>query len=133
MAGVASTALPDWNSQAAVPLLDRIAIGEGTSDSQAQYHNFPSSYDVPLGYGKYGTPSVDGNPTTLSQMTLGEVQTFQQQMIDNGASSGAVGKYQITQGTLADLKSRLGLSDDTPFNAATQEMLGQALLEKKKL
>jgi conjugal transfer mating pair stabilization protein TraG len=113
------------------PLLDRIALGEGTSDTQAQSHNFPSGYDVPLGYGQYGTPSVNGNPTTLSQMTLGEVQTFQQQMIDNGAPSGAVGKYQITQGTLADLKSSLGLSDDTPFNAVTQEMLGQARLEER--
>ena len=48
-------------------------------------HNFVSGYDVPLGYDKYANP-----PKPLTEMTIGEVQMFQQQMINNKAPSGAV-------------------------------------------
>ena len=123
LAGVTSTAFADSNispSQAAAPLLDRIALGEG------------SGYDTTYAYGQYNPE----NSKQLTDMTIGEVKTLQKQMLANqkndgiplGKQSSAVGKYQIIDTTLSGLEDTLGLSDNTPFDAATQDELGLALL-----
>lgn len=118
------------------PLLDEIAEGEGTSDDIAAEKGFASGYDVPLAYGAYGKPSVP-----LTEMTIKDVQDFQDLIIENQIkagilpkdASGAVGKYQITKTTLQGLlnKPELELTVDSPFNAETQEKLAQALLEER--
>ena len=122
----------DYNSAAAV-LLDRIALGEGTTDAAAQKHGLASAYDITYAYGIYNPK--DSKP--LTEMTIGEVKQLQQQMLANQAGSSAVGKYQILYKTLfgdartgaPGLQKTLGLSDNIPFDAATQEKLGLALLE----
>jgi hypothetical protein len=94
----------------AVPLLDRIALGEGTDDTVAQEMGYDSGYDVPFAYGKYGKPSKP-----LTEMNIGEVLKFQDEMIDNQVkagipgkkASGAVGRYQITRTTLGGLMKNL--------------------------
>jgi hypothetical protein len=120
----------DYDS-AAVPLLERIALGEGTSDAAAQQHGLASAYDITYAYGQYNPQ--DSKP--LTEMTIGEVKQLQQQMISNQANSNlpssAVGKYQLVSATLAEEQNKLGLSDDTKFDAATQELFGLSLLEKR--
>lgn len=120
----------DYNSAAAT-LLDRISIGEGTSDDAAQEHDLASAYDITYAYGQYNPE--DSKP--LTEMTIGEVKQLQQQMLANQASSklpsSAVGKYQLISTTLVEQQNKLGLSDDTKFDAATQELFGLSLLEKR--
>ena len=131
IAGVTSTTFADSNSQAAATLLDRIVLGEGTSDAAAQEHGLASDYDITYAYGQYNPP--DSKP--LSEMTIGEVKQLQQQMIANQAGnklkSSAVGKYQLIAETLEVQQKILGLPDDTKFDAATQELFGLSLLEKR--
>jgi len=116
---------------AAATLLDRIAIGEGTTDAAAQEHGLASAYDITYAYGIYD-PN-DSKP--LTEMTIGEVKQLQKQMLANQANSklpsSAVGKYQLISTTLVEQQNTLGLSDNTPFDAATQELFGLSLLEKR--
>ena len=51
-------------------------------------------------------------------MTLGEVMSLQSQ-----GKLFAAGRYQFIPGTLAETAQQLGLSMDTPFDAATQDAL----------
>lgn len=113
-------------------LLDRIAIGEGTSDANAQKHGFNSGYDVSLGYGAYG----GGTSKPLSEMTIAEVKEYQKRMLadpKNKMNSSAVGKYQIVGKTLRGLQSQYGIKDDEKFDAAMQDRLGEALLKQRGL
>lgn len=119
------------HSKAAAPLLDRIAIGEGTTDDAAHKHGLANAYDITYAYGKY-SPSETKPPT---KMTIGEVKQLQQQMLENQADnqlkSSAVGKYQLLYNTLVDQQKVLGLSDDTIFNEEIQDKIGLSLLEKR--
>lgn len=113
-------------------LLDRITQGEGTSDERAKKSGFESGYDVPYGFGKYGKPEKP-----LSQMTVGEVKEFQKKQIaatrgkipGTNQGTGAVGKYQVVQGTLAAQQKKLGFSDEDKFTPELQDKIGRSLLE----
>jgi len=91
-------------------LLDKISYGEGATPEllkkQSLKGEIISPYDMVYGYRRYLTPS-----TPVSSMTLKELFTFQNQLINKtkGTISGktstnkgtsAVGKYQILQSTL---------------------------------
>ena len=118
-------------ASAAVPLLERISLGEGTTDAAALQHDLTSAYEITYAYGQYNPK--DSKP--LTEMTIGEVKQLQQQMLANQAGnklqSSAVGKYQLISTTLEEQQNTLGLSDDTKFDAATQELFGLSLLEKR--
>jgi len=113
-------------------LLDRITQGEGTSDERAKKSGFESGYDVPYGFGKYGKPEKP-----LSEMTVGEVKEFQKKQIaatrgkipGTNQGTGAVGKYQVVQGTLAAQQKELGFSDEDKFTPELQDKIGRSLLE----
>lgn len=107
----------------AAGLLERIAIGEGTAGVKG--------YDTVYGYGKYSQPSKP-----ISQMTLSEVKAYQKEQIaatkgkipGTTSGTGAVGKYQVTQTTLAAQQKKLGLSDNDLFTADIQDKIGESLL-----
>lgn len=102
-------------------LLDRISIGEGTSDAEARKHpGFDSGYDA--------TYSYQPTPKPLSQMTLNEVAQFQDQM----RGPTPVGKYQILRGTLSGLKDKLGLTGGEMFSPDLQDRMGRELLTQRK-
>ena len=113
-------------------LLDRITQGEGTSDERAKKSGFESGYDVPYGFGKYGKPEKP-----LSEMTVGEVKEFQKKQIaatrgkipGTNQGTGAVGKYQVVQGTLAAQQKELGFSDEDKFTPELQDKIGRSLIE----
>jgi len=109
-------------------LLDRISVGEGTSDAAAKGRKFSSGYDVTYGYGAYAKPD---KPVT--QMTLDEIDALQREMIRNKSGSSVVGRYQIKRETLQELRGKLGLSGDEVFDAALQDQLGEALLNRRGL
>jgi hypothetical protein len=113
-------------------LLSRITKGEGTDDAKARKAGFESGYDVPYGFGKYVKPDKP-----LSQMTVGEVKEFQKKQIaatsgkvpGTKLGTGAVGKYQVVQGTLSAQQKLLGFSDEDIFTPELQDKIGRSLLE----
>jgi YD repeat-containing protein len=116
-------------------LLERISLGEGTSDAAARNHGFASGYDITLGYGQFAKSSIP-----LSQMTLAQVDKLQSRILDatrlawgSDKASSAVGKYEITRTTLRKLRVDLGLSDDMILTPALQDRLGIKLLEWRGL
>ena len=66
-------------------------------------------------YGSANSCDVTG---CISSMTLGEVMSLQSQ-----GKLFAAGRYQFIPSTLAETAQQLGLSMDTPFDAATQDAL----------
>lgn len=122
---------PSQQEVAIGSLLDTISDGEGTSDEAARNNGFATGYDVPLAYGAYAIPNKP-----LSEMTLGEIDQLQTEMLrnpDNDLNSSALGRYQITRTTLRDLRRQLGLGDDAVFDAAMQDGLARKLLERRGL
>lgn len=113
-------------------LLDQISEGEGTTNKKASQEkgDAVTAYDITFGYGKY-TPTklLSGKSVQpLSSLTIGEVKQVQLLMLKNGSRSTAVGKYQFIRGTLNELVTKLGLSDNTIFNADTQDKLAMQKL-----
>lgn len=132
-------------------LLERIAIGEGTTDKIANAKGFDSAYDVTYAYGKYTPTYVPGtnkkvNPIT--SLTIGEVKKVQAAMYANqtdpitgksksGIRSNPMGKYQIVNmknsPTMSLIQKQLDLSDETLFSADTQDRMGIQLLKNRGL
>jgi len=119
------------HDSAAAPLLERIALGEGTGDIKAQEEGYSSGYDVLYGYQK--PKDFDASyPESLTEMNLGQIKELQSKM-----SSSAIGKYQFLYSTLwgtqsnptGGLVSRLGLSLTEIFDDEMQNQLALALLE----
>jgi muramidase (phage lysozyme) len=100
-------------------VLERIAIGEGTSDSTAKAHHYDSGYDV--AYGNRPTQKP------ISQMTLDEVDQLQGQMGEHTP----IGKYQITQKTLDDLRNNFQLNGNRVFGPDLQDRMARRLLEQR--
>lgn len=76
-----------------------------------------------------------GNPTNSStdftKMTIQEVQHWQADFVAQGNASSAVGRYQIINTTLAELIAQLRIDPRQKFDAATQDKLAIALLERR--
>lgn len=116
-------------------LLNRIALGEGTSEDAAKQYGFKSGYDILYGYNEPEDFDSKFSGKSLTEMTLGEIWELQTKM----GRKNAVGRYQILSDTLFGtedngyygLQDILGLSDDTLFDVATQERLAKALLERR--
>ena len=110
-------------------LLHQIARGEGVDDDVARTHGYASSYDVPFNYGRYAQQSKP-----LTRMTLGEIDELQTRILAHPANrhnASPVGKYQIVQRTLRELKATLGLSDNVIFDQNLQDMLAAKRLEQR--
>lgn len=61
----------------------------------------------------------------LTEMTIGQVIAFQRRVRASGAASSAMGRYQFTYRTLSYLVSRLGIDENLPFDAITQDALAR--------
>ena len=84
---------------------------------------------VPESHGNYNAwyDHVDQNQVDLSTLTLDEVRTFQQQLLEDGNGGSAIGRYQFIPSTLEDLSDRLGLSGSERFTPAVQDRLALML------
>lgn len=94
------------------PLLDAISKGE----SGGSYNKIYGGREVPL-----------------TDMTIQEVMSLQNKMLNSGAPSTAVGKYQFISKTLKGAVAKLGLSADTQFTPEVQDKLAHVLLEGRGL
>jgi muramidase (phage lysozyme) len=74
---------------------------------------------------------VGGKKGDLTNMTLAQILEQQSKMRQRGSGfeSSALGKYQITQGTLRDLINKTGMDiNTTMFDQATQDKLADELI-----
>lgn len=96
------------------PLLDLIAKGEARGGAFGT-----SGYDT-----VYGGATVRP-PKPISQMTVGEVKAYQQQLIKTGSESTAAGRYQFihNDGAFAKMLQQAGIKDTDTFDSATQDKL----------
>lgn len=96
------------------PLLDEIARGEARGGAFGT-----SGYDAIYS----GAKIKPSKP--ISQMTVGEVKAYQQQLIKAGSKSTAVGRYQFihNDGAFAKMAQQAGLKDSDVFNNSTQDKL----------
>lgn len=101
------------NPSAYKPLLDTIAKGESN--------------------GNYNAYFGDASNTSLrfTDMTVAEVMKWQQEYVEKGAASNAVGRYQFMGTTLAGLVKQLRLDTRKEFDEALQDRLAIALIERR--
>ena len=77
-------------------------------------------------FGNAGNTSVQ-----FTSMTVGEVLAWQQQFIEQGSPSSAVGRYQFIDSTLRGLVQQLKIDHTAKFDEALQDKLAVALLERR--
>lgn len=102
-------------------LLDLIGKSEGTDKGRG--------YNETLGYGAY-----TGGDQNLTGMTLDQIDALQSRMLahpDNKLHSSALGRYQITQTTLRDLRKQMGLDGQSVYDPALQDRLASKLIEQR--
>lgn len=95
------------------PLLSVIAEGESKGNYNAYYNNA-------------GNASI-----RFTDMTLDEVLQWQQEYVQQGSVSSAVGRYQIVRPTMLELVQKLGLDTSAKFDENLQDRLAIALLERR--
>ena len=113
---------PSPADRAYKPLMDFVAKTEGTDRGRG--------YNETLGYGKWTGGNVD-----LTHMTLDQIDALQQSMLDkqgaNPNRSSAVGRYQITQTTLRDLRANYGFRGDQMYDEKMQDHLFKLRLDQQ--
>lgn len=107
------TQRPTVNPAAYKPLLDVIARAESNDNYNAYYGN-PGNKDV-----------------HFTNMSVAEVMAWQNVFIAQGNASSAVGRYQIINTTLAGLVRQMGIDTSQKFDAAMQDRMAIALLERR--
>jgi hypothetical protein len=74
-----------------------------------------------------------GREAPLTDMTLGQVMSFQNQMKQKGSPSTAVGKYQFINSTLGNIARKMGIGPDEKFTPEIQDKLALGLLKGRGL
>lgn len=95
------------------PLLDLIGKAESKNNYNAYFGN-PANQSV-----------------RFTDMSVADVQKWQQDFIKQGNFSSAVGKYQIIDTTLTELIKKLGINKNGKFDQSMQDTLAIALLERR--
>lgn len=95
------------------PLLETIAKGESRDNYDAHYGNAGNS------------------AIRFTDMTVAEVLEWQAAFVRQGSPSSAVGRYQFIRPTLAGLVKQLRIDPQARFDAALQDRLAIALLERR--
>lgn len=100
-------------------ILDLLGNAEGTDRGRG--------YNEVMGYGQFGNPSKN-----LTDMTISEVYSYQRDLVNNGAMSSAVGRYQFVNSTLKQTVNALGYNPNTTkFTPAVQDALATHQLERR--
>ena len=94
-------------------MLDTIADGE-SSDNYNAY------------YGRPGNSSID-----FTSMTIAEVLQWQEDYVEEGSPSSAVGRYQFIRPTLQGLIDEHNVDTDLPFTAEVQDKLAIELIKRR--
>ena len=101
-------------------LEDKFAPARGLMELVGQKE---SNGDYNVAYG--------GTKDNFTNMTVDEVLKWQDDYVDAGSKSSAVGKYQIIRKTLRDLKKKMKLTGDEVFSPEMQDAMFVQLLKKR--
>ncbi len=112
-AGYMSNKQTSIDPTAYAPLLNLIAKAESNGNYNAHFGN---PYNI---------------ATNFTGMSVAEVLAWQENFVQQGSPSSAVGRYQIISTTLSDLVSQLGIDANQKFDQATQDRMAIALLERR--
>ena len=110
---IAQGAQPMIDPAAYKPLLNTIAKGESNG-------NYNAYFD------RAGNAEI-----RFTDMTVAEVMKWQQEYVEKGAASNAVGRYQFMGTTLAGLVKQLRINPQTKFDEKLQDRLAIALIERR--
>jgi muramidase (phage lysozyme) len=108
-----SMTAPKVDPSAYTPLLNTIAKGESNGNYNAHFGN------------------ANNMAIRFTDMSVGDVLKWQEKYVHEGSASSAVGKYQIIRSTLQGLVSELDIDQDAKFDAALQDKMAIALLERR--
>lgn len=97
-------------------LLGYIADREGTKEN----------YNAYFGNGR-------NQKTDFTSMTVNDVLKWQDDFVNKGSPSSAVGRYQIIRKTMRSLVTELNLKGDELFDTQMQDRMAMHLLEKRGL
>lgn len=75
--------------------------------------------------------NANNTSVQFTDMTVGEVLAWQKQFVAQGSPSSAVGRYQFVDSTLEGLVRQLKIDRNVKFDAALQDRLADALLERR--
>jgi len=95
------------------PLLDVIAKGESSGNYNAYY------------------ASPDNASIRFTDMSVAEVLRWQEDYVNQGSFSSAVGRYQIIRPTLLKLVHELNVDTNLRFDQPLQDRMAIALLERR--
>ena len=95
------------------PLLNTIAKGESSGNYNAYF-------------GHVGNIEI-----RFTDMTVAEVMRWQEEYVQQGSASNAVGRYQFMGTTLAGLVKQLRINPQSKFDEALQDRLAIALIERR--
>jgi muramidase (phage lysozyme) len=84
------------------------------------------------GYNTIYSGSKISTPKPLIQMTVAEVQQWQDDSVAAGSASSAVGRYQFIRKTLKSLIG-VAISEDELFNQDAQDRAAKELLSRRKI
>lgn len=87
-------------------------------------------FEGPDGYDTFYNGSKIKPPKPLSQMSIREVQTWQDQSVAAGSRSSAAGVYQFIRKSLKATYEAAGISPDTMFDRFTQDRLARFALRR---
>jgi conjugal transfer mating pair stabilization protein TraG len=104
---------PTISPSAYRPLLDVIAKGESKGNYNAYFGNGANT-DI-----------------KFTEMTIAQVLQWQQDYVNQGKASNAVGRYQFLGTTLRGLIQRLNIDPQARFDPAMQDRLAIALIERR--
>lgn len=96
------------------PLLEVIASGESHGNYNAYFGNVANT-----------------SQPNFTTMSISEVIIWQQQYIQQGSPSNAVGRYQIIEPTLRGLVTSLKIDTSDQFDEPMQDKLAIALIERR--
>ncbi len=117
-----------------------ILVGVMTVTSQTNSSLTPAAYRPLLAVIAKGESGGNynahfGNPANetvrFTDMTVAEVLQWQERYVQNGSFSNAVGKYQFIRPTLVDITNTLAIEPTARFDAALQDRLAIALIERR--
>lgn len=86
-----------------------------------------SDYDIVFG----GIPAANRPKTPITQMTIAEVQAWQDWVVSKGAKSSACGAYQFIRKTLTEAAAQAGYPRTAKFNKDCQDRMAMYLLRKR--
>ncbi|MFT3671296.1 M15 family metallopeptidase [Aestuariivirga sp.] len=116
----------------AQPFAGTFGIGMGAK-APSPIHAVIQQAEAPQGYSSVWNGSPIQPPKPVDQMTVGEVLNFQQEMLNAGADSTAVGGYQFINKTLRGLVENNDIDLNAAFDAGMQDKLAGILMEGRGL